>query len=68
MVEDMVLRRILADAGRSVAPAPRRRHLPADSIGRAGLGAVVLLVLSAGVALGGTSSLLLALSGPLGVA
>jgi hypothetical protein len=68
MVEDMVLRRIRANVGRNVAATPRRGRLPAGSGGRAGLGAVVLLVLSAGVALGGTAPLLLALGGPLGVA
>jgi hypothetical protein len=68
MVSDMVMRRILADAGRAVAPTQRPTRLPAGAAGRAGLGAVLLLVLSAGAALGGSPALVAAMGASLGLA
>lgn len=71
MVEDMVMRRMLQEQGQPVAhgsqPAAPRR-LPAGPAGRAAIGSVLLLALSAGAALGGTAPMLLALGAAAGIA
>jgi hypothetical protein len=68
MVDDMVMRWILADPSRIVALRQRPRRLPADPVARASCGAALLLAVSAGAALGGGSDPLLALGQSLGVA
>lgn len=71
MVEDMVMRRMLQEQGQPVARGSQpdaARRLPAGPAGRAALGSVLLLALSAGAALGGTAPLMLALGAATGVA
>lgn len=68
MVCDMVMRRIMADAGRAVAREQRPARLPSGATGRATLGALLLLVLTAGAALGEAAAVFQVIGGAVALA